>query len=318
MATTRRGRVSIHAPRVGSDLRLFRRLTPGEGFNPRSPRGERRRWCPRTARRGTVSIHAPRVGSDAAGVAFYVEASTGFNPRSPRGERLGDVALQAREMAFQSTLPAWGATRDVLQGIDGELVSIHAPRVGSDPPGRPRPQCWHRFNPRSPRGERPHTESMFAVLICFNPRSPRGERPSTLAVDSCPVIVSIHAPRVGSDHDRYRAALRARVSIHAPRVGSDDGKRLPMADKTKFQSTLPAWGATSLVSTNSPSGNCFNPRSPRGERPPGRSRCTRWWSGFNPRSPRGERRVAGKGFPDQIRVSIHAPRVGSDALGGAP
>ena len=60
---------------------------------------------------------------------------------------------------FQSTLPVWGAT------ADGELVerltqiSIHAPRVGSDPrtPGKFYPTPY--FNPRSPCGERLHSDS---------------------------------------------------------------------------------------------------------------------------------------------------------------
>ena len=61
-------RISIHAPRVGSDLSS--RLPPplcGSNFNPRSPCGERpvtepgkRPVCP-------ISIHAPRVGSDRHG-----------------------------------------------------------------------------------------------------------------------------------------------------------------------------------------------------------------------------------------------------------
>ena len=33
---------------------------------------------------------------------------------------------------FQSTLPVWGATCDVVAACIVDLISIHAPRVGSD------------------------------------------------------------------------------------------------------------------------------------------------------------------------------------------
>ena len=34
---------------------------------------------------------------------------------------------------FQSTLPVWGATLNIRPGGQVQLISIHAPRVGSDP-----------------------------------------------------------------------------------------------------------------------------------------------------------------------------------------
>ena len=81
------------------------------------------------------------------------------------------------------------------------------------------------------------------------------------------------------------------VSIHAPREGSDHD---PWAQCARPR--------------------CFNPRSPRGERPRHIGialgiRC------FNPRSPRGERQMR---IPEARRtelVSIHAPREGSDRGG---
>ena len=58
----------------------------------------------------------------------------------------------------------------------------------------------------------------------------------------------------------------------------------------KFQSTLPARGATSTISAFMTYADNFNPRSPHGERPVlrGDTRCLIY---FNPRSPHGERRV---------------------------
>ena len=56
-----------------------------------------------------------------------------FNPRSPRGERLFTLREIANAEIFQSTLPAGGATRNAqINTITESLISIHAPRGGSD------------------------------------------------------------------------------------------------------------------------------------------------------------------------------------------
>ena len=110
MLISDRIKISIHAPRVGSDLKpeLVRASSPD--FNPRSPCGERLHimddlmdtlqfqstlpvWgatFPDNPIRDyiQISIHAPRVGSDAAATATTA-APPNFNPRSPCGERPG-------------------------------------------------------------------------------------------------------------------------------------------------------------------------------------------------------------------------------------
>ena len=58
-------------------------------------------------------------------------------------------------------------------------------------------------------------------------------------------LISIHAPRTGSDRKLFRRKLfAALISIHAPRTGSDDAARCADGRVCKFQSTLPARGAT--------------------------------------------------------------------------
>ena len=78
-----------------------------------------------------ISIHAPRVGSDIGSrnstTTFYH-----FNPRSPCGERLTGRIDGLVDEIFQSTLPVWGATLPILCFIGKGMISIHAPRVGSD------------------------------------------------------------------------------------------------------------------------------------------------------------------------------------------
>ena len=122
--------ISIHAPRVGSDLLPDSVMIYSSYFNPRSPCGERR-GCHRGTRVPEISIHAPRVGSDASRerpqrLHLY------FNPRSPCGERLINNQGISTERQFQSTLPVWGATLGALQLAHRRLY----------------------FNPRSPCGER--------------------------------------------------------------------------------------------------------------------------------------------------------------------
>ena len=145
-------------------------------FNPRSPQGERpkdRKVFGRTAkisihapRRGSdrhrasstcrnwhISIHAPRRGSDDY-FTSCLPAPQNFNPRSPQGERPAAYLSVAPKFAFQSTLPAGGATivrrhlkncglfQSTLPAGGATLafmprkpidnISIHAPRRGSD------------------------------------------------------------------------------------------------------------------------------------------------------------------------------------------
>ena len=56
----------------------------------------------------------------------------------------------------------------------------------------------------------------------------------------------------------------------------------------------------------------FNPRSPHGERRARSSLGDTGGSDFNPRSPHGERRATRAEAKRALRISIHAPRTGSD------
>ena len=168
---------------------------------------------------------------------------------------------------FQSTLPARGATacgkrRNArmdyfnLRSPHGERharpegetgggdISIYAPRTGSDNTVEWWEACCKDFNLRSPHGER--RVALLKGVIAGG--------------------ISIYAPRTGSD-EKFRAyALLDLISIYAPRTGSDAGipcaqrrqrhfnLRSPHGERPKggegrgkackFQSTLPARGAT--------------------------------------------------------------------------
>ena len=149
-------KISIHAPRTGSDIRknrngatgvVFQSTLPARGatwmqtlkkssrhdFNPRSPHGERL-VIPRSHGCGScISIHAPRTGSDhpprpeePGGVKISIHA-----PRTG-SDRVGKAYVMNATL-FQSTLPARGATiwwSELRKGKGN--ISIHAPRTGSD------------------------------------------------------------------------------------------------------------------------------------------------------------------------------------------
>ena len=218
--------VSIHAPRVGSDSNLL----VSSGF-------------------GKVSIHAPRVGSDVHPARSRPRLSR-FNPRSPRGERQNATHSQVRHAMFQSTLPAWGATRVGQFSKGSWVVSIHAPRVGSDSPSTAANAVHPSFNPRSPRGERSHALLQeLQPIDSFNPRSPRGERPCGGKLEALLWWFQSTLPAWGATQGDGGQPGQQHVSIHAPRVGSDRRRFGVRPLHLWFQSTLPAWGAT-LPETN--------------------------------------------------------------------
>ena len=192
---------------------------------------------------------------------------------------------------FQSTLPARGAT-DVAKG-------------------RKRPR--KDFNPRSPHGERRRTathkrrrERFQSTLPARGATEPparassrqqfqstlpaRGATPAreSKLLDGC---ISIHAPRTGSDTDTsFSTNEQQMISIHAPRTGSDQHSR---------------WTA--------PDGKNFNPRSPHGERPDFRRDVfgnQQFQSTLPARGATGHAPVLGC----CQRISIHAPRTGSDQI----
>ena len=152
-STTAPGPISIHAPRMGRDVRrcgnrhrcryfnprarMGRDVSPtfsGEylvHFNPRAPYGARpgRAW--QCAECRNISIHAPRMGRDRVPRAGDA-ADHYFNPRAPYGAR---PRLSARAQSQQN-------------------ISIHAPRMGRDKIVSRGGAREGHFNPRAPYGAR--------------------------------------------------------------------------------------------------------------------------------------------------------------------
>ena len=63
-------RISIHAPRMGSDIHILLCLPIFSYFNPRSPHGERLKLATAKQDDKQISIHAPRMGSDSTVKAY--------------------------------------------------------------------------------------------------------------------------------------------------------------------------------------------------------------------------------------------------------
>ena len=121
-----------------------------------------------------------------------------------------------------------------------------------------------------------------------------------------------------------------------PVWGATHGRHSPIQLADEFQSTHPVWGATQGpagpqgpkgISIHAPRVGCdqgnrrqppgrsdFNPRTPCGVRPTAARTRELSSRDFNPRTPCGVRPTLTLPSSRQLRISIHAPRVGCDWL----
>ena len=196
------GTISIHAPRVGSDF-IFRFC--GLDF--------------------LISIHAPRVGSDDRS-RCKGHCSGYFNPRSPCGERrYSGLRCMSWTAYFNPRSPC------------GERRDQHCECKSAD-----------HFNPRSPCGERHRARDWSNRCLMISIHAPRVGSDLIITISTLRISISIHAPRVGSDFVPNRLTWKHwEISIHAPRVGSDYDESKAFKRTTRFQSTLPVWGATMVT-----------------------------------------------------------------------
>ena len=107
--------ISIHAPRMGSDMKvtspsdlmqIFQSTLPGWG--------------------------ATRPSSSSCQSSKY------FNPRSPDGERPGQAVAEKWLCGFQSTLPGWGATKPCPARMISHIFQSTLPGWGATCEGRTR------------------------------------------------------------------------------------------------------------------------------------------------------------------------------------
>ena len=217
---------------------------------------------------------------------------------------------------FLSTLPARGATYDTGGFENVTVISIHAPREGSDAAAAGVAAGDGAISIHAPR-EGSDAESASGAETARQ--------------------ISIHAPREGSDAGPWMSTSgrtiflstlpargATRSGLTAPMPLPYFYPRSPRGERqigpysayaiAVFLSTLPARGATGhhfWVRRGVPD---FYPRSPRGERHKVDGICFAFGN-FYPRSPRGERRCHLQKSLLFLVISIHAPREGSDGTG---
>ena len=125
----------------------------------------------------------------------------------------------------------------------------------------------------------------------FNPRTPDGVRPDSESLIDDPYRISIHAPLTGCDFISFVAIVKIRISIHAPLTGCDEHRRVAVKKRLEISIHAPLTGCDQhIYAIGSPSMN-FNPRTPDGVRPLILEQDEQLGKYFNPRTPDGVRRV---------------------------
>ena len=176
--------ISIHAPRGGSDFGVVLFCILFYDFNPRSPRGERPQFGQQANGYPQFQSTLPAGGATLVCLSWKSNRPY-FNPRSPRGERRKPKTYFPTASRFQSTLPAGGATLPITFGSRRAIISIHAPRGGSDVSDSLM-LCPARISIHAPRGGSDHIVPRMALIH----------------------TISIHAPRGGSDHNSNHGCFR--------------------------------------------------------------------------------------------------------------
>ena len=174
---TRPFSISIHAPREGSDgsRDLYSRKNIVISIHAPREGSDTCRQLHR-AEQYAISIHAPREGSDALSAEKTMPIGY-FNPRSPRGERPSVSSFVSFISHFNPRSPRGERRSSGVNGFFLADISIHAPREGSDQIGDGDCNTVVGISIHAPReGSDAHADARSAMLEHFNPRSPRGER----------------------------------------------------------------------------------------------------------------------------------------------
>ena len=234
-------RISIHAPRTGSDRAASHNIRIGAKFQSTLPARGATKYCRSRTAYWHISIHAPRTGSDG-------------KPLSD-GNRHG-ISIHA---------PRTGSDGFIVGTIAYIDISIHAPRTGSDVLRHARKGGTVDFNPRSPHGERRERRPRGGTIIVISIHAPRTGSDVRVGNSYCQIPISIHAPRTGSDFYAVLFPLLIPISIHAPRTGSD-AAHVGIYIGNGISIHAPRTGSDGIVMPQGRTRGDFNPRSPHGER----------------------------------------------------
>ena len=263
------GRFQSTRPVWGATRGTRSRPHAGNDFNPRAPCGARPRSASISSARNDFNPRAPcgarpSHGFPLSNSSHYFNprapcgarprghtddgADVDFNPRAPCGARPCRRHAQVGAKIFQSTRPVWGATWRAGRTTVRYGISIHAPRVGRDAPGKDGAKGDPDFNPRAPCGARRDIHPPCGRGYSISIHAPRVGRDICGRIQSNVTGISIHAPRVGRDTAAApRSARPANFNPRAP-CGARPPRYFMREDGSVFQSTRPVWGATASVS----------------------------------------------------------------------
>ena len=170
--------ISIHAPRTGSDAcYAVSGCTSVSNFNPRSPHGERPAGLESS---DSISYFNPRSPHGERRPAIDNSAVVpNFNPRSPHGERQHMPGCNFWHILISIHAPRTGSDCPTFCENGAQLgISIHAPRTGSDIANKTNGGGGNVISIHAPRTGSDITETGAKYhSYDFNPRSPHGERP---------------------------------------------------------------------------------------------------------------------------------------------
>ena len=170
-------------------------------FNPHSPCGERLQRRQRGKERITIFQSTLPVWGATAPTWCYAKQLSHFNPHSPCGERpKRGFVFWTLCSNFNPHSPCGERPAGLPAQTANHAISIHTPRVGSDP-DRPIYRAFiFNISIHTPRvGSDKGCCSMSPWLTYFNPHSPCGERLFCISICNSSLRISIHTPRVGSD-----------------------------------------------------------------------------------------------------------------------
>ncbi len=221
-----------------------------------------------------------------------------------------------QQAAFQSTLPARGATKSTAVGFRSQQHFNPRSPHGERQPGLSISPVIFYFNPRSPHGERHFRPSMRSrAFWYFNPRSPHGERHVQNALTRECGSFQPTLPARGATLQAHQGLQHQGISTHAPRTGSDTPRSGSAIERAIFQPTLPARGATAKH-LQSYSGGIISTHAPRTGSDRTVTNLETRHRYFNPRSPHGERQRMNTATAfEQMAFQPTLPARGATALG---
>ena len=208
--------ISIHAPLAGCDHTASTDVSSVSSFQSTHPAWGATPLFSRAPGFIAISIHAPRMGCDTNTSCNYRDVNISIHA-PPHGVRRLDTVKDRVACVFQSTHPAWGATKADLSNCQQFGISIHAPRMGCD--CRPsvltlRVLTFQSTHPAWGATRIPYKCTLH--LRNFNPRTPHGVRPCRKQSNYKPQQISIHAPRMGCD--KKATAMRSSFTHFNPRT----------------------------------------------------------------------------------------------------